>query len=142
MNKNLTIILAAAITGSINVNAETNDIVEQTDSSYIHNLDEVVVERQSKEHFLLRNQPLSSTIMTTAEMGSLGTRGIRELSSYVPSFVMPVYGSSYTPSVYVRGIGSRINSPSVGFYVDGMPMICSASTALIFSAARRELSTE
>ena len=70
MNKNLTIILAAAITGSINVNAETNDIVEQTDSSYIH-----------KEHFLLRNQPLSSTIMTTAEMGSLGTRGIRELSS-------------------------------------------------------------
>ena len=86
MNKNLTIILAAAITGSINVNAETNDIVEQTDSSYIHNLDEVVVERQSKEHFLLRNQPLSSTIMTTAEMGSLGTRGIRELSSYVPSF--------------------------------------------------------
>ena len=123
MNKNLTIILAAAITGSINVNAETNDIVEQTDSSYIHNLDEVVVERQSKEHFLLRNQPLSSTIMTTAEMGSLGTRGIRELSSYVPSFVMPVYGSSYTPSVYVRGIGSRINSPSVGFYVDGMPMI-------------------
>ena len=38
------------------------------------------------------------------------------------SFVMPEYGSRYTSSMYMRGIGSRINSPAVGMYVDNMPI--------------------
>ena len=35
---------------------------------------------------------------------------------------MPEYGSRYTSSMYMRGIGSRVNSPAVGMYVDGMPI--------------------
>ena len=34
---------------------------------------------------------------------------------------MPDYGSKLTSPVYIRGIGSRINSPSVGIYVDDVP---------------------
>ena len=34
---------------------------------------------------------------------------------------MPDYGSKLTSPVYIRGIGSRINSPSVGLYVDNVP---------------------
>ena len=34
---------------------------------------------------------------------------------------MPDYGSKLTSPVYIRGIGSRINSPSVGLYVDYVP---------------------
>lgn len=114
----LVVALCAAFMPSI---AETE--VLSADTSRVHDLDEVVVIQQAKEYLPLRQQPISSTVLTSMEMKTLGTRDIRELSSYVPSFVMPVYGSSYTPSVYVRGIGSRVNSPSVGFYVDGMPIV-------------------
>ena len=36
---------------------------------------------------------------------------------------MPSYGSRYTSSIYVRGIGSRVNSPSMGVYVDEIPLV-------------------
>ena len=93
------------------------------DSSRVYDLDEVVVVSQSKEYLKLRQQPMSSTVLTSNEMSSLGLRDLRELSDYVPSFVMPSYGSRYTSSIYVRGIGSRLNSPSMGVYVDEIPVI-------------------
>lgn len=36
---------------------------------------------------------------------------------------MPNYGSRLTSSMYIRGIGSRVNSPAVGIYEDGMPLM-------------------
>ena len=36
---------------------------------------------------------------------------------------MPDYGSKITSAVYIRGIGSRINTPAVGLYVDNIPYI-------------------
>lgn len=36
---------------------------------------------------------------------------------------IPDYGSRLTSAVYIRGIGSRINTPSVGLYVDNIPYI-------------------
>ena len=126
--------IALALMATVAANATTVIVEEQemSDSSRVHDLDEVVIVQQSKEFLPLRQQPISSTVMTSLEMSSLGTRDIRELSSFIPSFVMPIYGSSYTPTVYVRGIGSRINSPSVGFYVDGIPLISKSAFSTHF----------
>lgn len=93
------------------------------DSSRVYDLDEVVVVAQSKEYMRLRQQPLSSTVLTGQEIGSLGVRDLREISDFVPSFVMPNYGARFTSSIYVRGIGSRVNSPSLGIYVDDIPLM-------------------
>lgn len=93
------------------------------DSSRVYDLDEVVVVAQSKEYMRLRQQPLSSTVLTGQEIGSLGVRDLREISDFVPSFVMPNYGARFTSSIYVRGIGSRVNSPSMGIYVDDIPLM-------------------
>ena len=41
-----------------------------------------------------------------------------DLTGPIPNFYMPDYGSKLTSPVYIRGIGSRINAPSVGFYID------------------------
>lgn len=95
---------------------------ELADSSRIHDIDEVVVVSQPKEVFRLRHQPVSSSSFSAGELSQLGVQDLRELSAYVPSFVMPVYGSRYTSSMYIRGIGSRVNSPAAGIYVDGMPI--------------------
>lgn len=97
------------------------------DSSRVYDIDEVVVVSQPKENFRLRQQPLSSTSFGSYQMQRLGSRDLRELSCYVPNFVMPNYGSRFTNAMYVRGIGSRINSPAVGIYLDGIPVLSKAA---------------
>lgn len=96
---------------------------EVADSSRVVDLDEVVVVSQPKDLHLLRHQPVSSTLFGSQDFNSLNVRDVRDLSQYVPSFVMPAYGSRYTSSMYVRGIGSRVNSPAVGVYVDNIPLV-------------------
>lgn len=103
--------------------AVAGNVGELADSSRVYDLDEVVVVSQSKEFQKLRQQPMSSTVLTSGEMNLLGVRDLRDASSFVPSFVMPAYGSRYTSSMYIRGIGSRVNSPSMGIYVDNVPLM-------------------
>ena len=93
------------------------------DTSYVHDIDEIVVTSQPKEVFRLRQQPLSSSSLSSKGINSLGVRDLRDVSAYVPSFVMPDYGARYTSSIYVRGFGSRINNPAVGIYVDDVPVM-------------------
>jgi len=94
-----------------------------TDTSRVHDLDEVVVVSQPKEVLRLRQQPLSSSVFTGHDMTMLGVRDLTDLVGYVPSFSVPAYGSRLTSSMYIRGIGSRINNPAVGIYIDGIPLV-------------------
>ena len=93
-----------------------------SDSSRVYDIDEVVVVAQPKEVFHLRQQPLSASSIDDEQLRAYGVQDLRELSAYVPSFTMPNYGSRYTSSMYIRGIGSRVNSPAIGIYVDGIPL--------------------
>lgn len=96
---------------------------EVLDTSRIFDIDEIVVVSQPKENYRLRMQALSSSSFSRNDMSSLKVNSLCDLSTYAPSFSMPDYGSRLTSSIYVRGIGSRINSPAIGLYVDGMPII-------------------
>ena len=95
---------------------------EANDTLHIYDIEEVYVYDQPKETYRLSQQPLNSTTFSRLQLNSLNTQDLRQLSAFVPSFVMPEYGSRYTSSMYMRGIGSRVNSPAVGMYVDGMPI--------------------
>jgi outer membrane receptor protein involved in Fe transport len=97
--------------------------VAVSDTSRVVDLDEVIVVAQPKEQLLMRRQPLSSTSFGTAQMQQLGIQGISRLSDYVPSFEMPDYGSRLTSSMYIRGIGSRVNNTAVGIYYDNIPLM-------------------
>ena len=94
-----------------------------SDTSRVVDLDEVVVVAQPKEQTRLRLQPLSSSVFGSEQMQQLNVRDLSQLSQYVPSFSMPAYGSRLTSSMYMRGIGSRVNSPSMGVYVDEIPLV-------------------
>lgn len=122
------ILLMAVMTMAISLTAYATRIqdpidVAIADTSRVYDLDAVVVVAQPKENARLRQQPVSSSLFSTSDMQNFGVRDLRELSQYVPSLTMPNYGSRYTSAVYVRGIGARINSPSVGMYVDGIPLV-------------------
>ena len=97
------------------------------DSSKVVDLDEVVVVAQPKEQVRLRLQPMSSSVFGSEQLQQLNVRDLSQLSQYVPSFVMPSYGSRLTSSMYVRGIGSRINNPAVGVYYDNIPLMSKAA---------------
>ncbi|MBO4486595.1 MAG: TonB-dependent receptor [Prevotella sp.] len=98
-------------------------IEEMGDTSRVQDLDEVIVVSQPKEQVRLRLQPLSSTVMVGDQLNQLHITDLSQLSQFVPSFTMPAYGSRLTSSMYVRGIGSRINNPAVGVYYDNMPLM-------------------
>ena len=104
---------------------ENNPVDDEilTDSSRVQDLDEVLVISQPKETYQLRKQALSASMFSKTDMQRLQVTDLRELSAYVPSFTMPQYGARLTSSMYIRGIGSRVNSPAVGIYVDGMPLL-------------------
>jgi len=98
-----------------------------SDSSKVFDIDEVVVVSQPKEVLRLRQQALSSTSLSSSLMKKMGVSDLRDLSLFVPNFVMPNYGSRLSSSVYVRGIGSRVNSPAIGLYLDGIPVMSKSS---------------
>jgi len=97
------------------------------DTSRVVDLDEVIIVAQPKEQVRLRQQPLSSNVFGAAEMQRLNVRDLSQLSQYVPSFTMPAYGSRLTSSLYVRGIGSRINNPAVSVYYDNISLMSKAA---------------
>ena len=100
---------------------------ELTDTSRVVSLDEIVVVYQPKEQAPLRLQPVSSSLFSEQEIDALKVHDLSELSQYVPSFAMPGYGSRLTSSMYMRGIGSRINNPAVGIYADNIPLMSKAA---------------
>ena len=100
---------------------------ELVDTSRVVDLDEVVVVSQPKEQFRLRQQPLSSSVLSINELNNLNVTDLRQLSAYVPSFSMPAYGSRLTSSMYIRGLGSRVSNSAVGVYYDNIPLMSKAA---------------
>jgi outer membrane receptor protein involved in Fe transport len=124
-------ILLSLIFTSISINAQ--DIYVSTDSVAIPkiNLDEVVV-NASKNHSKLKDMPTSVTVIPSLIIESNGINTLSQVESLIPNFSMPDYGSKLTSPVFIRGIGSRRDSPSVGLYVDNVPYFEKAAFAFDF----------
>lgn len=111
-----------------------------SDTSRVYDIDEVIIASRPKDIQRLRRQAVSSTSLSASTLSSFAARDLRDVSSRVPSFVMPAYGSRYTSSVYVRGIGARVNSPAVGMYVDDIPLVSkSAFNTHIYDISRIDM---
>lgn len=94
--------------------------IETEDSAKVRDIEEIVVVSAPKETARLRQMPVSVSLMDLTDLTRSHTTSLKELSAYVPNFYMPDYGSSLTSAAYIRGIGSRINTPAVGLYVDNV----------------------
>lgn len=56
-------------------------------------------------------------------MRATGTYRPNSLSGMVPGLHIPDYGTSMTSTIYLRGLGSRMENPVLGLYVDGIPIL-------------------
>lgn len=95
----------------------------ESDSVSATDLEDVIVVATPKEHVKLRQQPLASTLISPQQMEDQRILSIKDLTAIAPSLFIPDYGSRITSAIYIRGMGSRINTPSVGLYVDNVPML-------------------
>lgn len=93
------------------------------DTTKVIDIEEVVVIASPKETSKLRQLPSSVSLISQKDMQANHITSLKSASSIVPNFFMPDYGSRLTSAMYIRGIGSRINTPAVGMYVDNIPYL-------------------
>jgi iron complex outermembrane receptor protein len=89
-------------------------------------LGEVVI-KSAREQRPLQELPISTSLIPVDQIEQEQITGLTDLTSRVPNLYMPSYGSKLTSLIYIRGIGSRINSPAVGLYVDNVPQFDKSS---------------
>lgn len=76
-----------------------------------------------KQEEMLRDDAVASTVIGRTELEQLNTVALKGISEVVPNFYIPDYGSRITSTVYVRGIGARMDQPAVGLNVDNVPYL-------------------
>jgi len=136
MNRFFTpVFMGLTFLGSLDVMAD--DVKTPVDSLIVREIEEVVVVSTPKENANLRQQTLSSTSFSQVEMRAKGVTSIKGISAMVPNLYVPTYGSKLTTATYIRGIGSRINTPAVGLYVDNIPYINKNTFDFNFSDVER-----
>ena len=102
----------------LNFNTQAQTSVIDTISSI--KLDEVVI-NASKNDLKIKELPAAVSVINISTLENENVETMSDLTSLTANFYMPDYGSKLTSPIYIRGIGSRINAPSVGLYVDHVP---------------------
>lgn len=69
------------------------------------------------------NEAVASSIINQHEIERYNIYSFKDITSIVPNFFVPDYGSRMTSSIYVRGQGTRIDQPVVGMNIDNVPVL-------------------
>ncbi|MDR2854119.1 MAG: TonB-dependent receptor [Prevotellaceae bacterium] len=97
-----------------------NPLTPPADSA--HYLSEVEIVAPIKQQGVFEQSASTSTFtLQTIENKSITSP--KDLSLFTPNFYQPDYGSKMTSSLYVRGLGARIDQPAMGLYVDNIPIL-------------------
>lgn len=120
MNKSLLLSFALFTT----ITASASPVIDRQSSlsDTTHQIAEVSV-TAIKQGLNLQDQAISSTILGKKTIENLNIISVKGISEVVPNFYIPNYGSRMTSSIYVRGIGARIDQPVVGLNVDNVPIL-------------------
>ena len=71
----------------------------------------------------LRTQATALTVIGRKEAERNQVLSVKTAADLVPNLFIPDYGSRMTSTIYVRGIGTRIDQPAVGLTVDNVPVM-------------------
>lgn len=109
-----TLLAAVAVASPIAVNANSDSTIFVTQ---LHDV-EVVGLKQ------MPNTPNGlETAVSGNELEQYRITSLSNMSEIAPNFFVPQYGSKMTSSIYVRGLGARIDQPVVGLNVDNVPYL-------------------
>lgn len=128
LNRSVKAIVMCALVLSSALNLKAQPLPAVIDDSPIKS-DSVVMEYVGKEIIVegfkqnknLRSMPVSASELSSEVLVERNIVNLKEISSVVPNLFIHEYGSKKISPVYIRGIGSHKDMPSVGLYVDGVP---------------------
>ena len=75
-----------------------------------------------KQGLSLRREAVSASVLGSREIEAGNVHALKDAAQFAPNFFVPDYGSRMTSSIYVRGLGTRIEQPVVGLNVDNVPV--------------------
>ncbi|MDE7305048.1 MAG: TonB-dependent receptor [Alistipes sp.] len=97
-------------------------VAENADADTVIVVDKVQV-TAIKQGPVLRTQPVAATTLGSRAVAQEHVNAVKNLSQRVPNLHIPDYGSRMTSSIYVRGLGARIDQPVMGMNVDNVPVM-------------------
>jgi outer membrane receptor protein involved in Fe transport len=100
-----------------------NRLDDVQDTIVLKSLHEVVIISSTKETNNLKTLPGSVSFITPSIIEDRKLSNIKDLSTIIPNFFIPDYGSKLSVPVYIRGIGERSTGQSIGMYVDRAPLL-------------------
>lgn len=71
----------------------------------------------------MRSQATALTVIGRQDAERNQVLSVKAAADLVPNLFIPDYGSRMTSTVYVRGIGTRIDQPAVGLTIDNVPVM-------------------
>ncbi len=92
---------------------------ESIDSLLLPDLEVSATRYSSAEN----RMPLQVTRLTPDMLREGQLKQPKDVARFVPNLLMPDYGSAMTSSIYIRGMGSRIDQPAIGLMIDGVPLL-------------------
>src|SRR5690554_5361372 len=101
--------------------SDNKEKADPQDTLRVYYLDEVVVSSSVKETNNLKNMPTAVSVISPKQLKNTQIESLPDLSSYIPNFFIPKYGSKVSTPIYIRGIGARLGSQTVSLYVDNVP---------------------
>ena len=70
----------------------------------------------------LRREAMAVSVLGGRTLTMRGVSAVKDVMTDIPNLFMPDYGSRTTSSIYVRGMGTRIDQPVVGMTVDNVQL--------------------
>ena len=114
MRPNMSDMLASLLTSFLIASAPVAEVKDTISGS-------VVTSSVKREDFISDIPGVSTFLMKKIE--ERGIASPKNLSAVVPGLNIPDYGTSMTSTIYVRGLGSRMDNPVIGLYVDDVPLL-------------------
>lgn len=115
VRKYLLLVLFALVTWAV----YANENEQKVDTLIAVDRVQITAIKQGAE---LRREAVATSVLSGRTLEMQGVSAVKDVMTDVPNLFMPDYGSRTTSSIYVRGMGTRIDQPVVGMNVDNVPL--------------------
>lgn len=110
-------VLAALICGG-HSSAVAADAEVHPDTVKLHEITVFAIKSDASS-----GEPTAVSTIDENTVERLDILNVRDAADIIPNFYVPDYGSKMTSSIYVRGLGARIDQPAIGLIVDNVPIM-------------------
>ena len=101
----------------------TLPLTQSPDTLRVHEIPPVTVSASLKHSSAFSEQPVAVSSFALSDFAPGSITEPKNLSLTVPNLMYADYGSKMTSSVYIRGIGARMDQPAMGLYMDYIPIL-------------------